>query len=672
LSEPFQVATGGLPLTLTSLISSELDKFKKFGIKPVFVWNGLNLPRKEKPPIATDRATKRNKAWESYYNGDVVQASALFQSEKSIATNFINSIVKYFYEKKIESFRAPYYAWSQLHYFLVSSKPYPTPYVHAVLGGLEMLLFGTPTVITDIDFEKGTFSWVDLNQILDNLKMTQEQFLEACILAGFELCPTFPPIQEPNFKFKAAYDLVKASKSGYAAIQTSQNNAKVEKSNYLDQFNRTKAIIQHHPIIDNRCHVIPLNKDTAPRDLSEIVGAKFPDEVYFMMSQGIISPQVINNLVSGYLVEAPPLVDSNQYRQILPDLMDIRTKTLALLSSCLHPSFKQKKMVTIRWFDSSAEVDMDHAGQASKDVLKALKCKITEAEIKAEFERQKKAPTTWVDIGFIMKMQAAKPQTGGVILKTLESLPADDDDKDIVTTANELSSAILLQSLELREYLESGTRRPTPWGRALTLVDDRFVTEALCVLELIRVGMVNGQRLAVTLQADLPAYPNEREIALLTRVFTLLPMQLIEKSWEGPIDHDLMGFNSIVKALYKTIRNLMEMLMLNLFLNNRATLNPEDLLEVTYRLPFFEETNTALGLTLKSFFLESGVNMTERFPNCSHLKEDLRKGFEFWGQVMKMVEYLRKEKVISEDLLQEFQSATRFLDSRRGEVDTIN
>jgi len=43
---------------------------------------------------------------------------------------------------------------------------------------------------------------VDLNQILDNLKMTQEQFLETCILAGFELCPTSPIIQEPNFKFK--------------------------------------------------------------------------------------------------------------------------------------------------------------------------------------------------------------------------------------------------------------------------------------------------------------------------------------------------------------------------------------------------------------------------------------------------------------------------------------
>jgi hypothetical protein len=30
--------------------------------------------------------------------------------------------------------------------------------------------------------------------------------------------------------------------------------------------------------------------------------------------------------------------------------------------------------------------------------------------------------------------------------------------------------------------------------------------------------------------------------------------------------------------------------------------------------------------------------MTERFPNCSHLKEDLRKGFEFWGQVSSFIE----------------------------------
>lgn len=49
-------------------------------------------------------------------------------AEKSIATNFINSIVKHFYEKKVESFRAPYYAWSQVNLnidmlaFLLTSK----------------------------------------------------------------------------------------------------------------------------------------------------------------------------------------------------------------------------------------------------------------------------------------------------------------------------------------------------------------------------------------------------------------------------------------------------------------------------------------------------------------------------------------------------------------------
>lgn len=54
---------------------------------------------------------------------------------------------------------------------------------------------------------------------------------------------------------------------------------------------------------------------------------------------------------------------------------------------------------------------------------------------RAEFARQKKPPTSWVDIGFIMKMQAAKPQTGGVILKTLESLPADDDKVSVHTSS---------------------------------------------------------------------------------------------------------------------------------------------------------------------------------------------------------------------------------------------
>jgi hypothetical protein len=106
--------------------------------------------------------------------------------------------------------------------------------------------------------QQNVFTWVDLNQILESLKLTHEQFVDAALLAGlpnFEM-PTFPPIDERNFSFKghylstvqslvqstlndlsssssssslnddvflAAYDLVSTFKSGYAAIQNSVN-----------------------------------------------------------------------------------------------------------------------------------------------------------------------------------------------------------------------------------------------------------------------------------------------------------------------------------------------------------------------------------------------------------------------------------------------------------------
>lgn len=32
--------------------------------------------------------------------------------------------------------------------------------------------------------------------------MTQDQFIDACILAGFDLCSTFPPLLEGPFNFR--------------------------------------------------------------------------------------------------------------------------------------------------------------------------------------------------------------------------------------------------------------------------------------------------------------------------------------------------------------------------------------------------------------------------------------------------------------------------------------
>ena len=85
-------------------------------------------------------------------------------------------------------------------------------------------------------------------------------------------------------------------------------------------------------------------------DLMEIFGFRLPPEIYFFLSQGIVTSQAINNLIQGYLFEAPPLVDSKEYRKTLDDLKEIRTKTLALISTFLHEGISQKPVFTVRWF----------------------------------------------------------------------------------------------------------------------------------------------------------------------------------------------------------------------------------------------------------------------------------------------------------------------------------
>lgn len=163
-------------------------------------------------------------------------------------------------------------------------------------GGLELLLFGVSRIVLNIDFEarppmftssrcflsfslhpqKGTFEWVDHATILRELNMNQDQFIDSCILAGFDLCLTFPPLLDALFSFRgvrslalhrtgldapgmrwpftdllwlaptAAYEMVKAYGSGRIAVETHSNHPQVQNSNYIELYIRTKYTYNHY------------------------------------------------------------------------------------------------------------------------------------------------------------------------------------------------------------------------------------------------------------------------------------------------------------------------------------------------------------------------------------------------------------------------------------------
>jgi len=413
-----------------------------------------------------------------------------------------------------------------------------------------------------------------------------------------------------------------------------------------------------------------MHKESCPSDLHEIVGSQLPSDLYFLLSQGVINPQVVNNLVSGVLLELPPLVDSEEYRRMLNELMDIRGKIIGILTSALHDSFAAQTVVTIRWYDSPIEYELPHYNAFSPPVSALYHtrgAKLTHAEIVAQLSQLQR---NHLSLSAVAAIHAARSggSTGGPLIKALESLNSPDNNGDNLTTPDELLFVILTHVLVLRDYL-TANRRPTIIGKALEGINTIFQEECFLVVELIKSGYITSSRLTIhgpTIERAEQKY--ERELTVLGRVVSLLPVHLLQTPWTGPLDHDLMGFHEIVKALYRTLRNLLEMSFVGLFLTRKIHINPRDYARLSFHMPFFQQSGVVMGSLLKAFLLDTSPSLdslVSRFPNCTNIANDLRAAYSFWGEVMRMITFLRDYESLPVSLFNEFQNANKLMQSKR-------
>lgn|SRR5690606_9233631 len=75
------------------------------------------------------------------------------------------------------------------------------------------------------------------------------------------------------------------------------------------------------------------------------MGMRLPNEIYFLLSQGIISQKVISSLLTNAYYEQVPLVDSEELRNDVNFLMHIRSSAVNLLSANLHNYFHESPIV---------------------------------------------------------------------------------------------------------------------------------------------------------------------------------------------------------------------------------------------------------------------------------------------------------------------------------------
>ncbi|MES1917113.1 MAG: hypothetical protein MHM6MM_008872, partial [Cercozoa sp. M6MM] len=191
LDESLSSALGGRLLALEKNVAAELAELHGAEVTPLVVFGGLAQSKKTKSPLASSRAKKflekRQDAWKAFESGKLRTAQQLFaQLGGYVSVGLQNRIFDMLQRRGISCLRAPFSASAQLACFAKQQ------FVHAVFGGLELLLMQVQRVIVTMNVREKYIEWVSLEDVLNELKVDHATFVQLCLVAGFDSCRTLP------------------------------------------------------------------------------------------------------------------------------------------------------------------------------------------------------------------------------------------------------------------------------------------------------------------------------------------------------------------------------------------------------------------------------------------------------------------------------------------------
>eukprot|EP01062_Namystynia_karyoxenos_P027326 TRINITY_DN209_c0_g1_i1.p1 TRINITY_DN209_c0_g1~~TRINITY_DN209_c0_g1_i1.p1 ORF type:complete len:832 (+),score=327.99 TRINITY_DN209_c0_g1_i1:97-2496(+) len=730
MAEPFQTVMGGNPLTMDKSIRQELALFRDAQITPIFVFNGLPMILTQSPqqlvqnPFLLEIYEKREAAWQSYHE-QTPGYRELFKDAGTMATSseFQLNLLRVLRENKVEFFKAPYMAWAQMAYWCQDGRDRG---VHQIQGPNELIMFEhVEVLILDFHFDRSPqrFDYIIKSEIKRALiagapppisPLTDSQFLDCCLLTGLKgqikhpkhfSQVQFVKIAQTLQKFGNACDFI-MSKPTVDGGPTNQQLAK----NHM----RIRAVIRHSVVftLDGQC--LPMTHAMArhcrhgeepekvPCNLSDLWGHRLPNILYFFLSIGAIQTQVLINVVQNQMIETIPQLDTEEYRVLLGRILPLRTQVahqvIHQLGERDEKYFIRGPMSCWRWFlDQQAPI-------LQPPPIKLDEWGVEHSQIRQYLMDQK------IDFLFVVKhfsMNAHKLTQ----YKTFE----------------EVLCAIHLKALDLLGYFTHATHaasgaEPTSgqsiYSESLQLAGKpHFAEHTVLLIELLRTKSLTSRHFTyvrpeptgpesagdatyrsldpwesgtrttrhfpplklppVYLEQDLQTQATYEECCLLaSRIWSLINMDLKEEPWDSDVSKDLLAFNTVVKALHKTLRNLVEVIAAVLFLEGRTTIDPYHYCDLPANLPFAQESNTAMGIVIDYImrssedFGDPAINsrrtrlahLQQQFPCCNDIAGDLARGFEFWLCVITLLDELQREPgTVTKGLQDIFPSADMML-----------
>ena len=239
----------------------------------------------------------------------------------------------------------------------------------------------------------------------------------------------------------------------------------------------------------------------------------------------------------------------------------------------MHDQFSTKRITSARWYDLNTEYEPQRITYLRN--LQATGYRLPHTEITAELAKLNRGEA--VLISSVVAVQAAR--------EAVTPAASESGNSDVLTNPAELSYTTLLHLLVMRQFLTADPQHlPTVLGKSLEDVPAQFQEEALLILELIKYNYITSNKLTLVSPVPTLTHPlssssedfEKKEIIFISRILSVLPMHLNEQPWSGALDLDLMGFHEIVKALYRSLRNALEMTIASLFLTHKTQLAPQE------------------------------------------------------------------------------------------------
>jgi hypothetical protein len=691
--EPLLPALGGLT-GIAHHLERDLDLWKENNVTPLFVFDGQPLTGQEDVALrhGLEINARTNAAWDLYFDSKATDSVHAFSAISGAwrPQALYPLLKRILSQRRLRFLVAPYNASAQLAHMEMTD----ADLCSAIMGSQELLLYPIPDIVLQtIDWEKGIVTYLSKRGVLDalraassNLPITEPFFVDSLLMMGTSFLPTFPPLLNKTVyrvdpTILDVFPILRASEKSVAKAAASfQDVLTAQEPDWLDMYQKARMAVHHYIYINSIGEVKVNDWDHLTKDNHEYLGLQMPPEVFHYLNIGMISERIPSYITHCQVTIQPTLdgVNSAEYRALVADHVVPTLETaLSLVLSRIHRGIAHMDIHLKAWYDPKLRRKINPRNVQPPPAGKVATWTISGPKLSDELGKHLGGPIAFEVLCLLQE---------AVIKRTIAPkgtpITGIDDPDNVV-------SVVIWRWLHLRGYIKDNhelSRWGTALGRALVEVlsnnspeDAAMLNEpVLMAFELMRLGLLNNWHLHEELYG-LPlngSAEDKTHVLLLGRMATLIRMRHMTHGYTGPLNKNLLAFRSLSSAVREANRDLIEAILLSMFLNDQSERDREDGVEIAQKLPFVETPDIAMGIAVKTFLDDLPVEATQTdkethlhgfqgkfFPFATHLAEDLELCWKLFDALVIGVNALDTEMSAADKAT--WNNAARYLKARR-------